>query len=127
MEIVKANNCEIITNNENFELIEKIVMDCALIDNNNDKIYDLLLVIYDVKTTENINLISNIEIILNDNLFQFKMNKNDGYKIKLKFSKQSCIENNIFIINSNKFIDIRNNNIIKIKLDEIHNNIKLDY
>ena len=127
MEIIKANNCEIITNDENFELIEKIVMDCAFMDNNNDKIYDLLLIIYDVKTTENINLISNIEIILNDNLFQFKMNKNDGYKIKLKFSKQSCIENNIFIINNNKFIDIRNNNTIKIKLDEIHNNIKLDF
>ena len=127
MEIIKANNSEIITNDENFELIEKIVMDCAFMDNNNDKIYDLLLIIYDVKTTENINLISNIEIILNDNLFQFKMNKNDGYKIKLKFSKQSCIENNIFIINNNKFIDIRNNNTIKIKLDEIHNNIKLDF
>jgi len=127
MEIIKANNCEIITNDENFELIEKIVMDCAFMDNNNDKIYDLLLIIYDVKTTENINLISNIEIILNDNLFQFKMNKNDGYKIKLKFSKQNCIENNTFIINNNKFIDIRNNNTIKIKLDEIYNNIKLDF
>jgi len=102
-------------------------MDCAFMDNNNDKIYDLLLIIYDVKTTENINLISNIEIILNDNLFQFKMNKNDGYKIKLKFSKQNCIENNTFIINNNKFIDIRNNNTIKIKLDEIYNNIKLDF
>jgi len=127
MEIIKANNCEIITNDENFELIEKIVIDCAFMDNNNDKIYDLLLIIYDVKTTENINLISNIEIILNDNLFQFKMNKNDGYKIKLKFSKQNCIENNTFIINNNKFIDIRNNNTIKIKLDEIYNNIKLDF
>jgi len=58
MEIIKANNCEIIINDENFELIEKIVMDCVFMDNKNDKIYDLLI-IYDVKTTENINLISN--------------------------------------------------------------------
>ena len=97
--IIKANNCEIITNDENFELIEKIVMNCAFMDNNNDKIYDLLLIIYDVKTTENINLISNIKIILNDNLFQFKMNKNDGYKYIYSFKEANSDCHQLFILN----------------------------
>lgn len=126
MEIIKANNCEIITNDENFELIEKIVMDCAFMDNNNDKIYDLLLIIYDVKITENINLITKYKIntIIKWHRNEYAKEIIENYKIYNRNKINVQVVNyggNIIPGKSVKFFTEINNII------NYYKNIKLDY